>query len=225
MILFLHTLLLRQCFGRRPAQCSLWCEVRRLHSPTCRWHKQPLMTFDNRANRAAASCLAAVARCYNDHCDEATVRRHTAFQTSQQSCFLDRHPSVVSMLLRARLQQRRYQRKAVGGAAQTTFRSLRVATRSSFAFFLCSSTVVIAPLVLLARPSTTAAFNAEAKPAIVHGLGCQPTEVAVARPSRGFPVGRSGGVREIAVAKCTLVDRSPRSRYECFRVWLIVAYY
>ena len=81
------------------------------------------------------------------------------------------YPCLVFMLLRARLQQRRDQRKAVGGAAQTTLRSLRVATRSSFAFFLCSSTVVMAPLVLLARPSTTAAIRAEAKPAIVHGPG------------------------------------------------------
>ena len=86
-------------------------------------------------------------------------------------CFL------VPMLLTARLQQHRYQRKAVGGIAQTTFRSLRVATRSNFAFFLCSSTVVMAPSVLLARPSTTAAITAAAKPAIAHGPSC-PADVA-----------------------------------------------
>ena len=131
-----------------------------------------------------------MARCYNDHCDEATVRKHTAFQKSLKSGSIDLYLSVVLKLLRARLQQYRHQRKAVGGAAQTTLRSLRVATRSSFAFFLCSSTVVMAPLMLLARPSTTAAIRAEAKPAIVHGPGYQPATMLSSGRAEASPRGQ-----------------------------------
>lgn len=87
-----------------PPTCALLIEVRGEASstpPSYRRHNHPLMTFGKgtEANTGAAFCSAAVARCYNDHCDEATVRKHTAFQKSLKSGSIDLYPSVVSTLL------------------------------------------------------------------------------------------------------------------------------